>query len=141
MRRREGGYQALRPIPPGRPMDLYEQVPYPSLPYKQSHPDRLATLAHLFGLRPRRVTRSRVIEIGCNAGGNLIPMAATLPGTHFVGVDGSAAAIESPTRSSPVRRRIQAGVRNGATPRAHGAGSPGCDRGAGVPQWLVRADR
>jgi methyltransferase-like protein/2-polyprenyl-3-methyl-5-hydroxy-6-metoxy-1,4-benzoquinol methylase len=67
----------------------YDEVPYDSLPYPQSHPDRLATIAALFGLRTAPVARCRVLEIGCASGGNLIPMAASLPDSHFVGVDSS----------------------------------------------------
>jgi methyltransferase-like protein/SAM-dependent methyltransferase len=65
----------------------YDTVPYPSLPYPQSHPDRLATLATLVGLHPPPVETCRVLELGCGSGGNLIPMGAALPHSHCVGVD------------------------------------------------------
>ena len=65
----------------------YDAVPYESLPFAQSHPDRLATLGQLFGLQPAALANCRVLELGCAAGGNLIPMALTLPGAQFVGVD------------------------------------------------------
>jgi methyltransferase-like protein/cyclopropane fatty-acyl-phospholipid synthase-like methyltransferase len=65
----------------------YDEIPYESRPFPQSHPDRLSTLGRLFGLSPARVTRCHVIELGCASGGNLIPMAYHLPGTEFVGVD------------------------------------------------------
>jgi methyltransferase-like protein/SAM-dependent methyltransferase len=68
----------------------YDEVPYESHPYPQSHPDRLATIATLFGMKPTPIAGCRVLELGCAAGGNLIPMAASLPGSQFVGVDGSA---------------------------------------------------
>jgi methyltransferase-like protein/SAM-dependent methyltransferase len=68
----------------------YDQVPYPSLSYTQSHPSRLATLAILRGLEPVPVERCRVLELGCASGGNLIPMAYGLPGSTFVGIDNSA---------------------------------------------------
>jgi methyltransferase-like protein/2-polyprenyl-3-methyl-5-hydroxy-6-metoxy-1,4-benzoquinol methylase len=68
----------------------YDQVPYPGLSYSQSHPDRLATLATLLGTRPAAVERCRVLELGCAVGGNLIPMAYGLSGSHFVGIDSSA---------------------------------------------------
>jgi methyltransferase-like protein/SAM-dependent methyltransferase len=68
----------------------YDQVPYPSLSYSQSHPDRLATLATLLGLRPAPVQRCRVLELGCAVGGNLIPMAYGLPESEFLGIDASA---------------------------------------------------
>jgi methyltransferase-like protein/SAM-dependent methyltransferase len=65
----------------------YDRVPYQSYPYPQTHPDRLATVATLLGLRPPRVTQCRVLELGCSSGGNLIPMALTLPDSSFVGID------------------------------------------------------
>jgi SAM-dependent methyltransferase len=71
----------------------YEDVPYPSFSYPQTHPDRLATLATLFGLAPAPVDRCRVLEIGCASGGNLIPMAEGLPDSRFVGIDLSAGQI------------------------------------------------
>jgi len=43
----------------------YDLIPYQSHAYPQTHPDRLATLAHIFGLTPAPVTRCRVLELGC----------------------------------------------------------------------------
>ena len=68
----------------------YDEFPYQSIPFRQSHPDRLATLARLFGLSPKRIDESRVLEIGCASGGNLIPMAASLRRSEFIGIDFSA---------------------------------------------------
>ena len=68
----------------------YDEVPYPSFSYAESHPDRLATLATLFGMQPAAVTQCRVLELGCAGGGNLVPMAYGLPESEFVGVDLSA---------------------------------------------------
>lgn len=65
----------------------YDEVPYESNPFAQSHPDRLATVATLLGMNPAPVDRCRVLELGCSAGGNLIPMAETLPESSFLGVD------------------------------------------------------
>jgi SAM-dependent methyltransferase len=65
----------------------YDELPYESRPFPQSHPDRLATLGNLFRMSPAPVTRCRVLELGCASGGNLIPMAFHLPGSEFVGVD------------------------------------------------------
>src|SRR5215203_5091497 len=66
---------------------VYDAVPYPGHPFAQTHPDRLATLATLFGLEPP------LLELGCGDGGNLVPMALGLPAAHFVGVDAAAGAI------------------------------------------------
>ncbi len=65
----------------------YEEVPYPGFPYPETHPDRLAVIATLFGLSPAPPERCRVLELGCGDGGNLIPMAWALPGSRFVGVE------------------------------------------------------
>jgi methyltransferase-like protein/cyclopropane fatty-acyl-phospholipid synthase-like methyltransferase len=65
----------------------YDELPYESRPFPQTHADRLATLGRLFGMSPARVTQCRVLELGCASGGNLIPMAYHLPGSEFVGVD------------------------------------------------------
>src|SRR5215213_930881 len=66
---------------------LYDEIPYPSVPFPQTHPDRLAVLAMLYGMRPAPVEQCRVLELGCGDGSNLIPMALGLPTARFVGVD------------------------------------------------------
>src|SRR5262245_30352504 len=65
----------------------YADGPHPSVPFPQTHPDRLATLATLFGMRSAPVERCRVLELGCGDGGNLIPMALVLPESRFLGLD------------------------------------------------------
>ena len=67
--------------------DPYDAVAYPSFPYPDTHPDRLAAMAILHGLSPVPVERCRVLEIACNEGANLIPMAYAIPGSEFVGFD------------------------------------------------------
>ncbi len=69
---------------------VYDQVPYPSASFKVSHPGHLATLAMLLGMQPPLVEHCRVLELGCASGGNLIPMAQSLPESEFVGIDLSA---------------------------------------------------
>src|SRR5579884_2024888 len=68
----------------------YDDIPYVSNPFLQSHPDRLATIATLFGLSIIRVDRCRVLELGCASGGNLLPMAQSFPESTFIGIDYSA---------------------------------------------------
>ena len=68
----------------------YDDIPYESHPFAQSHPNRLFAIGTLFGLKPTPVQKCRVLELGCAAGGNLIPMADYLPESQFVGVDNSA---------------------------------------------------
>ena len=67
-------------------LNSYDEVPYPSFPYLQSHPDHLALIATLLGLTPPE-RPCRVLELGCASGGNLIPMAVEKPDCEFVGVD------------------------------------------------------
>jgi methyltransferase-like protein/SAM-dependent methyltransferase len=68
----------------------YDEVPYASNPFAQTHPDRLAVVATLFGMKPAPVARCRVLELGCASGGNLLPLAIALPESTFVGIDLSA---------------------------------------------------
>ena len=74
-------------------LDSYEELPYPNFSFPHTYPERLATIGLLFGLASPPVDRCRVLELGCAAGGNLIPMAVTLPHSEFVGIDFSATAI------------------------------------------------
>jgi SAM-dependent methyltransferase/methyltransferase-like protein len=65
----------------------YEDAPYPPLIHPFTHPGRLLALATVLGLTPPPVEQARVLELGCGAGGNLLPMAWGLPEATFVGVD------------------------------------------------------
>lgn len=76
------------------PVTTYDEVPYVSLAFPQTHPDRMAVMATLFELKPKAITESRVLELGCASGGNLIPMAYMLPSSEFVGVDLSQRQVE-----------------------------------------------
>jgi SAM-dependent methyltransferase len=77
----------------------YDAVPYPSTPYSQTHPDRLATLATLYGLTPASPEKCRVLELGCGDGGNLVPMAYALPESEFLGIDLAESAVENGRRT------------------------------------------
>ena len=70
--------------------DLYDEVPYPSLPRPQSHPSRIAALAAIAGMTPPSVGRWRVLEIGCGDASNLLPLAFEYPEGRFTGVDRAA---------------------------------------------------
>lgn len=65
----------------------YDAVLYPGLAYDYTHPDRLATVASLHGFESAPAPRCRVLELGCGAGGNIIPMAFQYPGSEFLGID------------------------------------------------------
>lgn len=75
------------------PLTPYDDVLYPSLAHVQTHPDRAATIAALFGMRTAPVENCRVLELGCGDGTNLISMAYTLPGSEFVGIDAAGRAV------------------------------------------------
>lgn len=68
-------------------VSTYDAVPYSVSAFPQSHPDRLATIARLFGVPATDPQDCRVLELGCAAGGNLIPMAISCPRSQFLGVD------------------------------------------------------
>ena len=70
--------------------NAYDLIPYASYPFIQSQPARLAAVATLFGLDAPDIRTARVLELGCAAGGNLIPFAANWPDARCIGVDLSA---------------------------------------------------
>jgi methyltransferase-like protein len=65
----------------------YDEIPYSSTPFYYTQPDCLATMAALHGMGPAPADSCRVLELGCGRGGNLIPMAQSLPESRFVGID------------------------------------------------------
>jgi SAM-dependent methyltransferase len=65
----------------------YDELPYPSKFFLQTHPDRLAAAGLLYGMHPAPVENCRVLELGCGNGSNLISHAFGLPNSHFVGID------------------------------------------------------
>lgn len=80
----------------------YDEIPYVSHAFPQTHPARLAATARLFGLEMPSLDKMRVLEIGCASGGNLIPLAAAYPEGRFLGIDLSGIQI------ADGRRRIDA---------------------------------
>ena len=81
-------------MPAVAPADPYDQRPYTDHAYAESHPDRLASVARLSGWEAPDVEAAHVLELGCGRGGNVLPMAAALPGARVVGVDRSRRQIE-----------------------------------------------
>src|SRR5579862_3030002 len=87
----------IGPIDGGRPgvviwdpvsaPNVYDAVAYPGFAQAQTHPDRLATIALLFGMTPAPPEQCRVLEIACGDARNLVPMASALPESTFVGFD------------------------------------------------------
>lgn len=75
------------PTPPPSTAKDYDALPYQSIAYAKSSPERMAALAHLFGQTPTPPANARVLELGCASGGNIIPLAVRFPEAQFVGVD------------------------------------------------------
>jgi methyltransferase-like protein/cyclopropane fatty-acyl-phospholipid synthase-like methyltransferase len=67
----------------------YDETPYASAAFRQTHPDKLWAMARLFGLDAPAPARARVLELGCADGANLLPMAQHAPEARFVGIDAS----------------------------------------------------
>ena len=65
----------------------YDELPYPKLAFAQSHPNHLGAIGRLFGGNPTLPSRSRILELGCAHGGNLLPMGVGLPSAELVGLD------------------------------------------------------
>ncbi len=72
----------------------YDELPYSDRAFVLAHPDRLAVVGALYGVSAARVDDCAVLELGCGLGGNLMPMAAMLEGSRFVGIDLSARQID-----------------------------------------------
>ena len=68
-------------------MTTYDAMPYPSYSYPSSAPASLNAIARLFGMTPAEIQTARVLEIGCESGGNILPLAARYPNSEFVGID------------------------------------------------------
>ncbi len=66
---------------------IYDTIQYPSFTFSQTYPDRLATLAKLYGIDSAKVENCRVLELGCGDGSNLNSMAYSVPTSNFVGID------------------------------------------------------
>ncbi|MCE3017006.1 MAG: methyltransferase regulatory domain-containing protein [Pirellula sp.] len=84
--------QGTTTIPPTVPkveteQQAYDDVPYGSYPVAASHPDKLYTMAKLFGLNPVLPDNARILEIGCAGGGNILPLASLMPNSTCVGVE------------------------------------------------------
>ena len=76
----------------------YDKVDYPSRPVTLSHPAHLGALAALHGRKVAPFAASRVLEVGCGEGVNLMSMAMSAPDAEFVGIDLSEGAISAGRR-------------------------------------------
>lgn len=80
--------------------NVYDQTPYEGAPCAPSHPDNVGAIARLFGLNPPAASACRVLELGCAAGANLVPLAAAFPQSTFVGVDLSEVQLDAGRKTS-----------------------------------------
>ena len=83
-------------------LNSYDEVPYQSVALVETHPERLAAIATLFGMEPPPVETARILELGCAGAGNLLPLAEALPHATFVGVDLSPRQIDDAKKATEV---------------------------------------
>jgi methyltransferase-like protein/2-polyprenyl-3-methyl-5-hydroxy-6-metoxy-1,4-benzoquinol methylase len=72
----------------------YDELPYTGILGWDFQPSALATYATLFGLQPPLVLKSRILDLGCGDGTNIIGIAQAMPQAECVGVDFSPKQIE-----------------------------------------------
>lgn len=72
----------------------YDDVPYESHAFPRTHPRHLSTIAKVFGLETPDFRKSRILELGCAAGGNIVPIALQYPDSEVYGIDLSNVQIE-----------------------------------------------
>lgn len=65
----------------------YDNRPYLSKAFSYTAPGHLRAAAHLYGIETVPLKQARVLELGCAAGGNLLPFALAYPEATVVGVD------------------------------------------------------
>ncbi|TDR31721.1 methyltransferase regulatory domain-containing protein [Hydromonas duriensis] len=74
------------------------EMPEQSHPFPTTHPAHLAAIAELSNIQAPDVYTARVLELGCAAGGNIIPLSFYYPNMTLVGVDNSKTHIEKGQR-------------------------------------------
>lgn len=65
----------------------YDNLPYTSKPFSQTHPSNLKAVCSLFDIETPPVEIANILEIGCALGGNIIPLAVQYPEANIVGLD------------------------------------------------------
>lgn len=88
-------------------MTNYDDLPYLERPFRQTHPDRLASMGLLLGMTPADPATARVLDVGCGSALNIIAMAAALPDARFFGFDLAQTAV-----TQAQSRIAQLGMRN-----------------------------
>ncbi len=72
----------------------YDERPYASEAFSYSSPAQIRAAARLYGISAPAPHRARVLEVGCAAGGNILPFALAYPEAEVIGVDLSPVQIE-----------------------------------------------
>lgn len=86
---------------------LYQGHAYPAMSHPRADPAVSAVAARIGGLKTAHPARARILEIGCNSGHHLIPLAIRWPASEFMGLDLSAGSIDLANRQA-----MAAGVKN-----------------------------
>jgi len=73
----------------------FDSVPYPSLTFTKTSPERLATQAAVNGMRGADPRECKYLELGCGDGTNLLAHAYMYPESQFLGIDLSQTHIDS----------------------------------------------
>ena len=74
--------------------NTYDKLPYIGRSYGQTHPQHLYTIANLFQFPAVEFTKSRILDLGCGDGSNLVNIAYQLPSTTCLGIDSSSVQIK-----------------------------------------------
>lgn len=82
------------------PAAPYAEVRYVGHAIEPTHPSRLAAGARLRGRPAPDPSTSRVLEVGCGEGTNLVSIASSLPGADLVGIDLDPGSIERATATA-----------------------------------------
>ncbi len=64
----------------------YDRTQYTSHAFFYSSPGHLRATAHLYGVEAVPIEKARVLELGCAAGGNLLPFVLAYPDAYAIGV-------------------------------------------------------
>jgi methyltransferase-like protein/2-polyprenyl-3-methyl-5-hydroxy-6-metoxy-1,4-benzoquinol methylase len=73
----------------------YDILPYPPYSFPATHIGRLGAIGRVFGLPTVDPAKSRVLELGCGVGVNIMAMAQLFPEAEFVGIDASQKQIDT----------------------------------------------
>ena len=64
--------------------NAYDKVNYESYSFKQTAPSFIGAIGKIFGMNPADPKKARVLEMGCGAGMNIIPLAQLYKDAEFV---------------------------------------------------------